>query len=247
MNRLVLIVVCVLLVACQHAGPQYEDSDGAWQDSDFPVPGPGDSETYPSEEPSPDLWTRLSSDDPEETPDTYGDPDTETESTTPVDPPVETDPYTPPPVIDDDGDGWFLPIDCNDSDASIHPDADDVPGSGIDANCDGMVTELDTGEYSWGNPCMELNPPPYCSTTNHICGDGVIAPGWICDEFPCFAHEECDDGNLIPGDGCNGNCELEYCHVCPIPGEPCSWDAACDCSGFLDCYEENNQGTPAPL
>jgi hypothetical protein len=39
--------------------------------------------------------------------------------------------------LDVDGDGYNRPDDCIDSDATIHPAATDVPGDGIDQNCDG--------------------------------------------------------------------------------------------------------------
>lgn len=36
---------------------------------------------------------------------------------------------------DVDGDGYADDVDCDDSDASIHPDAEEVPGDGVDSNC----------------------------------------------------------------------------------------------------------------
>ncbi|CAE7559633.1 GAT1 [Symbiodinium natans] len=47
------------------------------------------------------------------------------------------------------------------------------------------------------------------SVCSPICGDGLIAGA-----------EACDDGNLVPGDGCDGNCQVEVNWVCcdPKPG-----------------------------
>jgi cysteine-rich repeat protein len=34
--------------------------------------------------------------------------------------------------------------------------------------------------------------------------------------------ETCDDRNVAPGDGCDGNCLIEDHWTCPTPGEPCT-------------------------
>lgn len=41
------------------------------------------------------------------------------------------------PATDADGDGYFEGDDCDDSDDTIHPDATETPGDGVDSNCDG--------------------------------------------------------------------------------------------------------------
>ncbi len=81
-----------------------------------------------------------------------------------------------------------------------HPIPPPPPGtfesvsSGSYHNCavatDGSVSCWGTGSY--GDPTV---PPAVCA----VCGDGIVDT----------TAEECDDGNLVPGDGCSESCTFD--------------------------------------
>lgn len=59
----------------------------------------------------------------------------------------------PHPGVDADRDGYLQSRDCNDADARVHPTAKDVPGNGVDENCDGHDAAFRTidasGSQTW--------------------------------------------------------------------------------------------------
>jgi fibro-slime domain-containing protein len=59
-------------------------------------------------------------------------------------------------------------------------------------------------------------PPLGCVETGPRCGNGVRED-----------LEQCDDGNTIPGDGCNGVCLTEANFDCPPSGGPCVSTVVC--------------------
>ena len=73
---------------------------------------------------------------------------------------------------DVDGDGFAIeggtcgPIDCDDGDASIHPDADEVCGNGTDDDCDGIADEgcpitIPAGTFTMGSDAGVTESPAH--------------------------------------------------------------------------------------
>ncbi len=66
-------------------------------------------------------------------------------------------------------------------------------------------TAICAGPDAIGDPRCRMEP------SGPACGDGEINQ----------ESETCDDGNTLPGDGCNGICRVEPNWQCPVPGEKC--------------------------
>jgi cysteine-rich repeat protein len=74
----------------------------------------------------------------------------------------------------------------------------------------------------------------------NVCGNGVVDPS-------AYPPENCDDGNIIAGDGCDSECRLEPLAVCPTPGQPCTVldtaDASLYCSRLFAGDPDSVDGT----
>ncbi len=119
------------------------------------------------------------------------------------------------------------PLACGSGNPSV--DRDDSPISEAGAGSDAGGSSAGTGAKSagggggtgglkidlgdGGDDCADGSCD---SPTEVVCGDGMLQPDG----------EECDDGNLTDGDGCNATCVLESGYVCPVPGAMCR-AAAC--------------------
>jgi len=129
---------------------------------------------------------------------------------------------------DADKDGFAESEDCDDDDASIHPDADDAVGDAVDNNCDG-IDGIDAdadgvaSEDSGGDDCDDSDPNAFPGAGDSVgddidnnCdgidgvdidGDGVASAasgGDDCDDADPATNPAADD---LVGDDVDQNCD----------------------------------------
>jgi len=87
-------------------------------------------------------------------------------------------------VVDDDGDGWIAAEDCDDTNADVNPDAEELC-NGIDDNCDALIDEdaVDRGTFYRDADSDGFGD---AEQTTEAC---VPAEGWVEDD------QDCDDSD----------------------------------------------------
>jgi hypothetical protein len=152
--------------------------------------------------------------------------------------------------IDSDGDGYYACInDCNDSNAAIHPGADDSTCNNVDDDCDGLTDEEYAPEAtSCGIGACGATGETSCvaGEVEDSCTEGTPVTE-VCDNLD----NDCDgtvDEDLIQATSCGvGECGATGIETCnagvlecnAVPGTPAADDSVCngiddDCNGQVD-------------
>ena len=135
--------------------------------------------------------------------------------------------------------------DCNDDDPDVHPGAVDIPGDGIDQNCDGAdAVDEDMDGFPTPQDCNDLDGTVNPGAVD-IPGDGIDqdcdgadAVDEDMDGFP--TPQDCDDLDAtvnpgavdIPGDGIDQDCDgADAQSPLPIPSVG-TWSLAIMAAAF---------------
>lgn len=128
-------------------------------------------------------------------------------------------------TVDGDGDGW-TPVagDCDDDDPAVSPSSPEIPGNGVDDNCDGYADDDDFDMDGWwwlAGDCDDQDPDVNPGATEvpgngidddcdgHIDafdadGDGFYDTEGDCDDSDPAVHPAAAE---LPGNGVDDNCD----------------------------------------
>jgi len=152
----------------------------------------------------------------------------------------ESSPSTDTTNVDADGDGFVAAEDCDDADATAHPDGVEIC-DGVDNNCDGAVDNGASDAVSW---YLDIDRDGYGTDINPVAScdapDGYVADGADCDDtnaaFNPGAEEACDDPTDYNCDGQVAYADEDgdgfpACEDCDDTNEDANLDAVEVCDG----------------
>ncbi len=155
---------------------------------------------------------------------------------------------------DSDNDGWTqCDGDCDDADDDIHPDALEVPGDGVDSNCDGNDGDDADGDGygspdSGGDDCDDDDAAVHPGAEELANGEDEDCDGEL-DEGTELADDDGDgycEGLDLDGDGVDdcsdgstpGDCDDTEDDISPDAIESCYDTVDNNCDGLVDGDDE---------
>ena len=171
-----------------------------------------------------------------------------------------------------DGDGWPSLADCDDDDSAVQAPQPEIPGNGVDDDCDGFeLCWLDADLDEHGEPVampstdLDCTDPHEAAQPNDLCpaGDDRVDTDTdsvpdACDPCPLSATGDSDgDGTCDDADLCPDHPEWDTdtdgvpdgCDACPLdPLDDLDHDGVCDtddrCPGYDDTFDTDGDGIP---
>lgn len=134
-------------------------------------------------------------------------------------------------IFDEDGDTWTTLSDCDDTDPTINPAADEIWYDGIDQNCDGLsdfdqdMDGQDAVEFG-GDDCNDLDETVMGGLVTYFADFDEDGFGDLTNSvFACFQFE----GYVLDNTDCDDTNEFKF------PGAPGTEEGIDNnCNGFLD-------------
>jgi len=161
-------------------------------------------------------------------------------------PEASAPPFTPTPGSDADSDGFARPDDCDDTDPSVYPGAEEIPYDGTDQDCNGTdLTDVDGDGYpgvpAGGDDCNDQNAATHPGADEVVDGEDNDCDGFV-DEGADETDDDEDGYSEADGD-CDDTDATAYPGAEEVPYDGIDQD--CDGTDLADLDGDGHPGASA--